>query len=168
MRLKLKLPSGAEIELEGPEEFIRQERECFTKNFSASAHWASAQRTTGSEAQKDLPGEDPLWHKAIQEGGKGIALRGKLPKEYGVSDASLVLLGGSGTILKNNQPTAFQLAKWLRTSGYPVQRIDRILQKTVQKGEILASGSRRGRRYELTLSGKNKALDLARTLSQLL
>ena len=58
-----------------------------------------------------------------------------------------------------------KLAKWLRISGYPVQRMDRALQEAIAQGEILSSGSRRARRYELTGPGRIKAYLLAHQLT---
>ncbi|OGS41228.1 MAG: hypothetical protein A2506_00965 [Elusimicrobia bacterium RIFOXYD12_FULL_66_9] len=57
------------------------------------------------------------------------------------------------------------LGKWLRASGYPVVRMDRALQDAVSQGELLSSGSRRSRRYELTASGKIKALLLSEQMT---
>jgi uncharacterized protein with PIN domain len=57
------------------------------------------------------------------------------------------------------------LAKWLRTSGYPVARMDRVLQDAVSQGDLLSTGSRRSRRYELTAAGKIKALLLSEQLT---
>ena len=59
------------------------------------------------------------------------------------------------------------VAKWLRASGYPIGRMDRTLQDAIAQGELLSSGSRRSRRYELTATGKIKALLLAEQLTHM-
>jgi hypothetical protein len=71
----------------------------------------------------------------------------------------------SERLLSQPKPTATMLAKWLRTSGYPVGRMDRTLQDAISQGELLSSGSRRSRRYELTATGKIKALLLSEQLT---
>jgi hypothetical protein len=43
--------------------------------------------------------------------------------------------------------------------------MDRTLQDAIDQGELLSSGSRRSRRYELTATGKIKALLLAERLT---
>ena len=97
--------------------------------------------------------------------GPNIQLRAKLRGSYGEREACLVLLACSEKLLRQPKPTATLLAKWLRRSGYPVTRMDRALQEAIAQGELLSSGSRRSRRYELSSSGRLKALLLAEELS---
>ena len=72
--------------------------------------------------------------------------------------ACLLLLGAARELLGQDKPTATLLAKWLRRSGSPVGRLDRALNPAVRRGEILASGAKRSRRYALTPAGYRKAL----------
>ena len=106
------------------------------------------------------------WEEIIEAQGEDIALRAKLSHDQNEGDACLILIAASQHLLKNPRPAALKLAKWLRKSGYPASRIDRILQKSAARGETLASGSRRSRRYELTAHGKTKALLLAERLTK--
>ncbi|MDD5629517.1 MAG: hypothetical protein PHU21_10670, partial [Elusimicrobia bacterium] len=105
------------------------------------------------------------WDAMIERKGQNIHLRAKLPADRSQKDACLVLLIASQKLLHQPKPTAAQLAKWLRVSGYPVQRMDRALQEAIAQGELLASGSRRARRYELTGPGRVKAFLLAHQLA---
>jgi len=156
-RVRLKLPDGSEFEAEGSAEFIREERQTFL-----SSLWPGAQ---------PLPFEKPLaepqiaWETITERKGRTIQLRAKLPSDKSQKDACLVLLAASHKLLNQPKPTAAQLAKWLRISGYPIQRMDRALQDAVSQGEILASGSRRARCYELTAPGRLKAFLLAEQLT---
>jgi len=160
-RLRLKLPDGAEFEAEGTPEFVRSERLEFLSGLSAHA--------SGPLAAPHLPkaGQEPTiaWEAVIERKGQNIHLRAKLPGDRPQKDACLVLLAASQKLLHLPKPTAAQLAKWLRVSGYPVQRMDRALHEGIAQGELLSSGSRRARRYELTGPGRVKAFLLALQLA---
>ena len=159
-RIRLKLPNGAEMEAEGSAEFVYRERQEFLSALrSAPVDGAGA----GIPA---VPGAPQIAWEAITElRGKNIQLRAKLRGDKTEKDACLVLLACSQKLLSQPKPTATQLAKWLRSSGYPILRMDRALQTAVTQGEILSSGSRRARRYELTAPGRLKAYILANQLT---
>ncbi len=161
-RLRLKLPDGSEFEAEGSAEFIEEQRREFLRGATAAL-----------EPAEDRPppslGEPRIaWDAITEHKGKGLQLRAKLPSGKTEKDACLVLLACSHRLLNEPKPTATQLAKWLRASGYPILRMDRALQDAVDRGEILSSGSRRARRYELTAPGRMKAHILAYQLSQVI
>lgn len=161
-RLRLRWPDGAELEAEGSAEFLRAERQEFITRLSD--HRAATQGGPPS----DLPdGGQPsiAWETITERRGRHIQLRAKL-QGRSEKDACLVLLAASHKLLNDPKPTAGQLAKWLRGSGYPVPRMDRALQDAVTSGEILSSGSRRARRYELTAHGRLKAYILAEQLTK--
>lgn len=158
-RLRMRWPDGAELEVEGSAEFIRAERQEFLAGRTRTA--------TPGEAGASGPGSQPLigWETITERKGRQIQLRAKLQGKS-EKDACLVLLAASHKLLNEPKPTAGQLAKWLRGSGYPVPRMDRALQDAVASGEILSSGSRRARRYELTAHGRLKAYVLAEQLTK--
>ena len=152
-RVRLKLPSGAELEAEGDADFVRQERADFI-----------LRQTPIAAAGAQEPGREPRvnWDAGVEARAGGLTLRGKIPGgDKGGKDACLVLIMAAERLLSLPKPTATMLAKWLRTSGYPVGRMDRTLQDAISQGELLSSGSRRSRRYELTATGKIKALLLS-------
>ena len=157
-RLRLKLPTGAELEVEGDAEFVRQER----------ADFILRQTPVAAAGAPPQPGREPRvdWNAVVEARNGGLTLRGKIPGgDKGGKDACLVLIMASERLLSQPKPTATMLAKWLRTSGYPVGRMDRTLQDAISQGELLSSGSRRSRRYELTATGKIKALLLSEQLT---
>ena len=160
-RIRLKLPSGAELEAEGGEEFVRKERQEFLDRLGAS----TAPEEALDKPQRAAAIPNIAWEAITEFKGRHIQLRSKLPREKTEKDACLVLLAAARKMLHQPKPTATQLAKWLRISGYPVQRMDRALQDAVEQGEILSSGSRRARRYELTAPGSLKAHLLAEQLT---
>jgi hypothetical protein len=161
-RVRIKLPDGAEFEAEGAPEFIRSERQEFLAGLKKTMEQAPA-----PAMPRMAPGQEPTvaWEAIIERKGHALHLRAKLPEDRSRKDACLVLLIASQKLLNQPKPTAAQLAKWLRVSGYPVQRMDRALQEGIAQGELLSSGSRRARRYELTGPGKIKAFLLAMQLS---
>jgi len=159
-RVRVKLPSGAELEAEGDAEFVRREREDFYLR-QAPPPAAARAEPAGREPRVD-------WHAAVETKSGGLVLRGKLPDGDKLGrDACLVLLAASGQLLSQPKPTAAMLGKWLRASGYPIGRLDRVLSDALSQGELLSTGSRRSRRYELTSTGKIKALLLAERLTAL-
>lgn len=158
-RIRLKLPNGAEMEASGSPEFIRAERETFLTS-QLPAHRGNGLTPASGAKIHD-------WGSIIESRGMNIQLRAKLKGDRSRKDACLVLLAGAQNLLNQQKPTAAQLAKWLRASGYPVGRVDRAISEALEKGELLASGSRRARRYELTGPGKVRALLLAEQLTSL-
>jgi hypothetical protein len=162
-RLRLKLPTGAELEAEGSPEFITQER----REFLAGLQPPPGAPTEPHRAAASKPLE-PAWEELIESRGAGIQLRVKLKGDNSPRDACLVLIAASQRLLRNAKPTAAQLARWLRASGYPVRRVDRAIHDALQTGEILASGSRRGRRYELSGPGLARAFNLGLQLAAVL
>lgn len=178
-RLRLRLPDGSELEAEGAESFVERQRDDFLSRAPAPA--PDQRRTQANQPQPEeapwpppaqarpaapTPAEPRIAWDAITElRGPSLLLRAKLPNPASEQDACLVLLACSHKILNNPKPTATQLAKWLRGSGYPVGRMDRALEGAVSAGQLLSSGSRRSRRYELTASGRLRALILADRLT---
>ena len=158
-RVRLKLPNGAELEAEGEAEFVRREREEFLIRQTP---------VSGPETGVAGPTREPRvdWNAVVEARSGGLTLRGKIAGgDKAGKDACLTLLMASDKLLSQPKPTSAMLAKWLRTSGYPVGRMDRMLQDAISQGELLSTGSRRSRRYELTASGKIKALLLAEGLT---
>ncbi len=163
-KLRLKLSDGSEFEAEGSTEFVRSERQEFMSSLRAQT---SAPGPMAAQRPQTRTSQEPeiAWEALIERKGHDIHLRAKLPGDRPQKDACLVLLAASQKLLHQPKPTAAQLAKWLRVSGYPVQRMDRALQEAIEQGELLSSGSRRARRYELTGPGRVKAYLLAHGLA---
>lgn len=160
-KLRIKFSDGTELEAEGTPEFIASERREFLGGLQ------SPRRPSTTAPLK--PGRDiePAWRDLIEGRGAGvIQLRAKLGGGRSEMEACLILIAASRKLLRQPKPTAAQLARWLRASGYPIKRVDRVIQRAIDRGDILASGSRRGRRYELSGPGLAKAFNLAQELSE--
>lgn len=156
-RLRLRLPDGAEFEAEGSAEFVATERREFLGGRASKAAGAAA-------GDLESPPE-PAWERFIEAKGPVLQLRTKLPGEGAEREACLILLAAARGLLRQAKPTSAQLARWLRASGYPIGRVDRVLADAVTQGEILASGTRRARRYELSGPGLAKGWRLAHKLA---
>lgn len=180
-KIRLRLPDGAEFEAEGSPEFVSEELRDFVamqRREKTGARLpeppkgarAAVPETAAAAASRDhQPGAPRIpWESIIESSGAGIRLRAKLGGGRNENDACLVLLAASQVVLKENKPTAGRLARWLRASGYPISRVDRVIQQGISQGEVLASGSRRARRYELSGPGKAKACLLALQLGELI
>lgn len=159
-RLRLRLPNGAELEASGESSFVVSERAVFLA-LNASPETPALAPGGSRDSQAGA-----AWETLIESHGGHLQLRAKLKGGKDDKDACLLLLAAAEKLLHLNKPTAAQLACWLRASGYPIQRVDRSLQKSLDAGEILASGSRRARRYELSGPGRVKAALLARQLNR--
>jgi hypothetical protein len=154
-RLRIQLPSGALFEAEGSPGFIAAERQEFMEGQSSRGKAAPGPETGAGAGE-------PAWETILETSGQKLALRAKLRGDGAERDACLILLAAARTVLRERKPTAAQIARWLRSSGYPVGRVDRAIQGSIDQGEILASGSRRARRYELSGPGLAKAFRLGR------
>jgi hypothetical protein len=166
IKLRLRWPSGAEFEAEGPAELVSREGRDFAQALQGAGQAASLPTDGSAPAARRALGEPRIaWDEILELKGRALQLRSKLGAGKTEHDACLVLMAAAQKKLQEAKPTATMLAKWLRRSGYPVGRMDRALQDAVAQGEILASGSRRARRYELTASGRLKALLLAEALT---
>ena len=159
-KLRLRFPNGFEFEALGPEEFIKEQIQRFLGQQNNNSTTA-----TGPETESGNPAKIQ-WEKIAEKSQNDLLLRNKLENLGQAAEACLVLMAASKNLANNPRPSALELARWLRRSGYPIDRIDRIIKNAVKIGDILISGSRRGRKYELSPSGRLKALLIAEKLSQ--
>ncbi|MHB2026745.1 MAG: hypothetical protein ACYCPQ_08945 [Elusimicrobiota bacterium] len=166
LRLRIRLADGTEWEAEGSPDAATRERDFFLARFSPIKPDGGTIQNQAASGQIE-PVPNIAWESIIERLGKHIQLRGKLSGyDRPEQEASLVLLAASEKLLGDPKPRATLLARWLRASGYPTPRIDRTLQEALSQGQIIASGTRRGRRYELTDPGKIRAYLLAHKLSR--
>jgi len=169
LRLRIKLPGGAEFEAEGPRSFITEEKDVFLSELreAATAEAAPVKSRVARDGLTEPGAPNISWDAIIERrGDRQIQLRGKLKAEHSEKEACLVLLAAAEKLLNETKPRATLLAKWLRGSGYAILRIDRAIQEGLSQGQIIASGAKRARRYELTGPGRIKAYLLAHELSR--
>jgi hypothetical protein len=79
-----------------------------------------------------------------------------------VHDAVLLMLYGQKALRSNDQVTGAEILSGLSsTGGFPVTRLDRILDKLAVDGDVTSFGERRGKKYRLTNTGIGKARAIA-------
>jgi hypothetical protein len=154
-RLKLRLPSGLEVEAEGRPDFVRVQIQELLR-YAAPPEAKDTRSAPEPEALERI----------LEQTGAELAIRALPPGAADPQEACLVLLLASERRLGLAKPTAAQLAKWLRRSGFSVKRMDRSLSRALRAGQILASGSRRSRRYELSAKGRIQSLLAAERLAR--
>lgn len=156
-KLRIKHPSGAEFEAEGPADFILTEKEGFLSRLSAPAE----AKTPGPSQEKDQ--EQPDW-SAIAEIKNGLTiLRNKHP-QLKAGEAALLLLASKRQLNGTQEVGALTLSKAIKASGYVPGRIDRLLAKANREGLVKASGTKRNRTYNITDKGLERAWLEARKL----
>ncbi len=157
-KLRLKHPSGAEFEAEGPAEFILSEKEMFMG--SLGRHPAPAAPAAGTP---ETAPKGPDWTSLTEERGGLLTLKHKHPELKG-GQAALILLAADRQLNETAAVGALTLSKAIKASGYAPERLDRLLSKAVKEGLIKASGTKRNRCYQITAKGLERAWLDARNL----
>ncbi len=81
-----------------------------------------------------------------------------------VEDAILVLLLGLAQLCQKSIVSGAEIMMGLRQSGFRLRRADVLLRKHEVKGNIIAIGRHRSRRYQFSKKGKEQAQQIARGL----
>jgi len=158
-KLRLKDPSGAEFEAEGPADFVQSEKACFleairTKTAEPAAQTAAPGREDARLEMGGGHGPD-FWEKIVTLSDNIISLRFKSPN-VGAAEAALVLLAANRAIDRSENLSAITLSKAMKRSGYQPDRLDRLLSKEIREGKATASGTKRNRTYRITQKGLEK------------
>lgn len=150
-KLRIKYPSGAEFEAEGPAEFILSEKDVFINRLDAPD---TGPVMPASKQAKTLSGPD--WEALANTKTDLTMLRNK---HLGVKagDAALLILAAERQLKGSQEISALTLSKAVKASGYAPGRLDRVLTKAIKEGLILASGTKRNRVYQVT----DKGLEIA-------
>ncbi|MCM2267689.1 MAG: hypothetical protein NDI60_07965 [Elusimicrobiales bacterium] len=155
-KLRIKHPSGAEFEAEGPVEFIRNEKEGFLRALPGAA---------AGEPQKyhAEPAAEPAW-SALAETRNGLLILKNKHHGLKAGEAALLLLACERQVNKTLSLGAITLSKAIKASGYAPERVDRMLAKATREGLVKASGTKRNRAYQITDKGLERAWLEARKL----
>lgn len=148
-KLRIKHPSGAEFEAEGPAEFILSEKAGFLRSVTGAP-------TAQQEELRKTGAEGPAWEKLIDSQKGLIRLKHKHPGLRAAEAALLILAAASLTELATEM-AAITLSKAVKASGYAPGRLDRVLTKALREGLIKASGTKRNRYYSITDRGLEQA-----------
>lgn len=158
-KLRIKHPSGAEFEAEGPAEFIQSEKDGFLNRLTESGKGA-----VQTAANQSKTGQNPDWDTLAEAKNGLILLRNK---HLGVKagDAALLLLAAERQLKGSLEVSAISLSKAVKASGYAPERLDRTLTKALKEGLVKASGTKRNRAYHITDKGLESAWLQARKIS---
>jgi len=151
MKLRLKHPSGAEFEAEGPAEFIISEKEGFLR------------RLTGAQGEPPEIAADGIWGRITASKHGLVTLKNK-HQGLKAGEAALLLLAAERQLSKAAEVAAIALSKAVKASGYAPERLDRVLAKAMKEGLVRASGTKRNRSYNITDRGLERAWMEARKL----
>lgn len=157
-KLRIKHPSGAEFEAEGPADFILTEKEGFLSRLKTSPETAEKQ----PKSQANSP-ENEIWSAIVEVKNGLLILKNKSPN-LKAGEAALLLLAAKRQLNKTQDASAITLSKAVKASGYAPDRLDRLLTKGIREGLIKASGSKRNRTYSITDKGLERAWFEARKL----
>lgn len=86
-------------------------------------------------------------------------------KSIQAADAVLVLLAAEQRLAGNFEIPALILTGMLKSSGFVIHRLDRLLQQYMNTGYIKYTGTKRSRMYSLTEKGFQKAALLAHIMA---
>ena len=152
-KLRIKDPSGAEFEAEGPAEFILKQKESFLEGLP---HGKTGQNPTAMSGPDMPTPETDFWDKIVDSRGDPLKLRIKSPG-ITAAEAALILMAANRSANKKEDTSAITLSKALKTSGYEPARLDRLLSKEIREGRVTASGTKRNRTYHIIQKGLEKA-----------
>ncbi len=158
-KLRIKHPSGAEFEAEGPAEFILSEKDGFLSRL------AEPGKSAGQAAENQpKTGSNPDWDTLAEAKNGLITLRNK---HLGVKagEAALLLLAAERQLKGSLEVSAISLSKAVKASGYAPERLDRTLTKALREGLVKASGTKRNRAYHITDKGLETAWLQAKKIS---
>ncbi|HBE88595.1 MAG TPA: hypothetical protein DDW67_05580 [Elusimicrobia bacterium] len=158
-KLRIKHPSGAEFEAEGPLDFIINEKRGFMDEIAVPGRPTAA----GSAEPGQAPG---LWQAITTVKTGLLQLRNKSP-EIGPAEAFLALAAAYRLLEGSQETGAITLSKAIKASGYAPERLDRLIAGHIREGLITASGSKRGRTYSITHKGLERAWAAAMKLKKI-
>jgi len=138
-KLRIKLSSGAEFEAEGSLDFVSRQKAEFISEI--------ANKSGGEPENRFYLAWSDL---TIDVNGLKI-LKGKYP-EITANEAAILLIG----------------ANQLKSSGYKIIRIDRLLSNEIRNADIVFSGTKRNRVYTLSPKGWEKTLLIAKKINYIL
>jgi hypothetical protein len=166
-RLKMKI-GDHEFEAEGSADAVREQFQVWqelVKTAAVATPPPAKNANLDSDNQAaSTPKQDPTTvdvnlQKIMRLDNRIVSLTARLGS---VHDAVLVMLYGQKAMRNNEAVTGAELLDGLAaTGGFAVSRLDRILDKLADDGDVMAFGERRGKRYRLTNTGIAKARAVA-------
>ncbi len=163
--LKIKI-GPHEFEATGSPESVREKFEAFKElvtTFSNSL-MTRAKETIGKvmDATAEILTAPEELSKIMNVNGREVSLTAR---PQNLVDAILLLVFGQKMLRQNDAVTGAEIISGLNTTGgYSFKRIDGVLEKLAQDGDLLIFGEHRGKKYRLTNTGLAKARAIAADL----
>jgi hypothetical protein len=156
---KLKIKIGEhEFEAEGPTEVVQAQ-------FAAFKELIGTVRPTPTEIEPSLTNQyvaasnQLALDRILKEDGRVVSLTARCES---VDEAVLLILFGQKELRSNQEATGAELMDGLKQSGYRLARVDSLMNKLTNSGDVITLGVHRGRRYKLTNAGVAKAREIAK------
>jgi len=174
-RLKIKI-GPHEFEAEGPADVVREQFQLFKEMVAAVPAVAPV---VTQPAQSEVPTFTPPSTSSVEMGinasvnaeslGNIIRKEGRIisltVKPKTAEEAVLVILFAQKLCRQNDWATGSEIMEGLTTTGgYSVGRVDRMMEKLAEVGDVIVTGEHRGKRYRLTNSGNAKSQKVAAEL----
>lgn len=174
-RLKLKIGQH-EFEAEGDPQVVHEQFQIFKEliadkaatvqppmppqlTLSAADPVAPPNAQPTQPARSESPATDLDLGKILRQDERVVSLT---IRPTSIESAILLLMLGQKVLRTNDTVTGNEIISGLSaTGGLSVQRPDRILEKLVRDGDVIAFGERRGKKYRLTNLGFMKARQIA-------
>ncbi len=164
LKIRFRLPNGEEFEAEGTREFIERERNYFL-NLIGQQQVPNQSQNSDTLFQANKISELHMWEQLLRQDGETLIFRKRT--KLTVPEAAILLIAGAKVLLNKEAYSALELAKSLKACGIQGGRLDRALTPELLAGRLIATGSKRGRSYNLSNEGSAKAFMLAERLQKL-
>lgn len=169
-RLKIKIGQH-EFEAEGPSDAVKEQFQAFKELISSIPQQPSPhpqksptetmESATIRNAVPDTSIDVQELSKIMKSDGREVALT---VRAHNIEDAILLIIYGQKMLRSKDLSTGGDILAGLESTGIPVVRIDRTLEKLGREGLLIVTGVRRSKRYRLTSIGLNKVRQIAADL----
>lgn len=169
-KLKLKIGTN-EFEAEGPPEAVQAQFEAFKQLILDAAKLAPLASTlapglsgAGHVTNPITPApsiDDTGLTKIMRVDNRIVSLT---VRARTIDDAVLLLIYGQKTLRNNDAVTGAEVMDGLTATGQRIERVDRVLTKAGEIGDVIVVGVGRAKRYRISNTGLTKAKQLAADL----
>ena|GEM_PF-3699240 len=144
-RIKIRYPEGTELEIEGSEKFIIEQKKEILKEFGKMPNTITETQDLEKSMRKIIDFKDNMPYIKTRF------------LDLDIKMAILIILTAYKVIQKIFSISAIELSKSIKISGYAPKRIDREAISLIKDSSIRAEGTKRNRKYTLTDIGFTKA-----------
>lgn len=172
-RLKMKIGQH-EFEADGPADVVQQQFEAFKQMVTLAASTRSPELEpipegktaavipTAKPTTPNAPINAASLSKIMRTEDRIISLT---VRPGNAEDAVLLILYGQRELRQNDSVSGFEVMEGMTsTGGFSVTRVDRLLAKLADDGDVIVIGQHRGKRYRLTNAGHARAAYVAESM----